>query len=746
MRKLAQINSEGLFMVQRYRRVSMSWRFSYLAVLICLVGFAGTAMAQIGNHTIVYSEDFETGFGAWASTAGEWEVGMPTAGPGEAYAGSGCAATSLGGNYAYAIYSRLQSPWVTLPANPTDGALWLRIWHYFNLSASDGSDLGQVQIYTDADGWVGLGSFYRYSVNWAPWMADISAYAGMDVKIGLLIDDVDGGYSGHSEGPGWYVDEVSIFDGAFPPLGDPESFENRFTMDWDGWYTTRGVWQVGQPSYGCTSAGGWGGNCAGTVLNGKYPYAANSRLVSPLVTLSASPRDGILHLAFQQWCQMHYSDGADYGVVEIWDGIDWITLRTIKYYMSHWSECVLDISAYMGQTVRFGFRIVDVDGGYSGHSEGPGWFIDDVTLVEGRRYMDNPADCENFCPDWTTTSGLWEIGTPTYGPDSTPSGDSCWGTNLVGAYPYRGWDELMTPWIDLPAAPPEALELRFQQYHSLSTSDGTDTGLVRIHIDDGSITTLATVTGGSGGTWAPYPPIDLSAYTGQRVRIGFVISDVDGGYSGHSEGAGWYLDDIEIIGMPQSIPMNPIGLDMTITAGPASLSWWHDTTDIQNVIVYGSPSEDFLPTFGTRLGFLDPSVYSFSDTEHVGWPNLFYRISIVDANGHQSLPVYPMFMSDVPDPSVTDERLMLRGIYPNPFNPLTTVKFSTPRAGKAEVLVYDVSGRMVRLLASEVFAAGDHELQWDGRNNDGGRVSSGIYFCVVKSDNGWDSAKMTLVK
>jgi len=746
MRKLAHINSEGLFMVQRYRRVSMSWRFSYLAVLICLVGFAGTAMAQIGNHTIVYSEDFETGFGAWAPTAGEWEVGMPTTGPGEAYAGSGCAATSLGGNYAYAIYSRLQSPWVTLPANPTDGALWLRIWHYFNLSASDGSDLGQVQIYTEADGWVGLGSFYRYSVNWAPWMADISAYAGMDVKIGLLIDDVDGGGYGSSQGPGWYVDELSIFDGAFPALGNPEGFENRFTMDWDGWYTTRGVWQIGKPTFGCTEAKGWGGNCAGTVLDAAYPYAANSSLVSPLVTLPASPRDGVLHLAFQQWCQLHYSDGIDYGRVEIWDGIDWITLRDISYYEAHWSECVLDISTYAGMTVRFGFRMIDVDGGGYGSAQGPGWFIDDVTLIQGRRYTDNPASCENYCPDWVTSSGVWQIGTPSYGTSTTPSGENCWGTNLDGPYSYRSYDELRTPWMDLPVTPSEPLSLNFQHYFSFSTSDGSDSGTVRIHTDDGTITELGTVTGNSGGSWSPYPLIDLSAFAGQRVSFGFVVSDVDGGGYGHSEGAGWYIDDIEITGMPQSVPADPIGLTMGITAGPASLSWYHNPDGIQNVIVYGSPNEDFLPTYGTRFAIIDPATTSFDDPEHEGWPNLFYRISIVDANGHQSLPVYPMFMSDVPDPSFTDERLMLRGIYPNPFNPLTTVKFSTPRAGKAEVLVYDVSGRMVRLLASEVFAAGDHELQWDGRNNDGGRVSSGIYFCVVKSDNGWDSAKMTLVK
>lgn len=733
-------------MIRRQQWVSIAAGFVFAALLASTIGVSPSIAALTDHHTLIFEEDFDSGFGNWAPSAGIWEVGEPSSGPGSAYAGRSCAATNLAGNYAYASYSRLQSPVISMPAAPADGALWLRIWHYFNLSASDGSDQAQVQVYTDADGWAPIGEFYRYSANWTPWIADLSAYAGMDIRIGFLINDEDGGGYGHHEGPGWYVDEVAIFDGDFPPMRDPESFEDQFYMDWGGWYTSRGIWQIGEPSYGCTSAGGWVGKCAGTILDGSYPYATDSRLTSPIVSLPAAPLDGVLTLAFQQWCQFHYSDGLDLGRVQIFSGGEWITLREFSYYEANWSECTLDISDYAGQEVRFGFLMDDADGGGYGHNEGPGWFIDNVSVVEGRRYMENPVDCENFCPDWTTESGVWQIGTPTNGTTTTPSGTNCWGTYLDKNYAYRAWDELKTPWFDLPSAPEGDLLLRFWHYYSLSTSDGADMGKVRIHQEDGTITDLATITGNSGGTWSPYPDIDLSAYAGQRVRIGFLIDDVDGGGYGHSEGAGWYLDDIQIVGLPESSPQSPFLMSLDITSGPAAVNWYYNPPGIVRVIVYGSANEGALPSYGTRVAVLDPSVTYFEDEEHPGWTNLYYCATVVDANGHQSIPIFPTAVTGIEENPGPLPSIRMNGVSPNPFNPVTTIRFSTPAEGRAEVIVYDMAGRRVRTVASEVFTAGVHELKWDGRDDTGGAVASGMYFCVVNGVHGRASAKMTLLK
>ncbi len=735
-------------MIRLYRQPHSLRHFVCLAFLFCLIVGSGVAMAGAANHTIIYSEDFESGFGDWFPSAGEWEVGSPSYGPSDVYAGVACAATSLTGKYSHRTYSRLQSPWITLPTTPADGKLWLGFWHWFSYSATDGDDYGVVQISLDGSTWESVSvAYYKSSNAWSPYYVDLAPYVGQDIKIGFLMDDADGSSSARGEGAGWYVDDVKVFDGAFPQIGFPESFEDRFGMDWDGWYADRGVWEIGIPSYGCQQSGGWVGNCAATVLDGQYPWKASSRLISPEVTLNATPRDGELYLSFQEWCNFGSTDGSDRGQVQILSGGVWLDIGSqSRYYLNHWSEKVIDISEYAGEVVRFAFRVIDEDGSSSARSEGPGWFIDDVALTEGRLFMNNLADCENFCPGWTTsTMGLWQVGPPSNGPGSAYSGANCWGTYLDANYPIRAYDELRTPWFTLPASPSEALVLKFQHWFSFSLTDGTDTGQVRLSLEDGSTVVLATFTTNSGGTWSPYE-IPLAGYEGQRVRVGFLMDDADGSSSAHGEGAGWFLDDIEVLGMPHSTPADPVALNVSISNGPAELSWFHFLPDIQNVIVYGSPREDFKPSVGTRLAVLNPSTMSYQDVDHLAWPNLYYRVSVVDVYGHESIPVTPAMLSDVPDQAAVAGQVKMKGIFPNPFNPLTTVKFSTPQTGKAEVIVYDVSGRVVRLLATQVFEAGDHELQWDGRDDRGGRVSSGLYFCIVNGSSGRASAKMTLVK
>jgi flagellar hook assembly protein FlgD len=76
--------------------------------------------------------------------------------------------------------------------------------------------------------------------------------------------------------------------------------------------------------------------------------------------------------------------------------------------------------------------------------------------------------------------------------------------------------------------------------------------------------------------------------------------------------------------------------------------------------------------------------------------------------------------------------------YPNPFNPTTTIRFELPIAGNAELLIYDVLGREVKTIVTEVLTAGSHTATWNGTNEKGGEVSSGVYFyrLTVRSSQG----------
>jgi len=86
--------------------------------------------------------------------------------------------------------------------------------------------------------------------------------------------------------------------------------------------------------------------------------------------------------------------------------------------------------------------------------------------------------------------------------------------------------------------------------------------------------------------------------------------------------------------------------------------------------------------------------------------------------------------------------------YPNPFNPSTTISFSlnTEKAEDTEIEIYNISGQKVNTLVNEVFPAGVHSVAWDGRNSNGDRVSSGIYFYKLKTERYEEIKKMILLK
>lgn len=86
--------------------------------------------------------------------------------------------------------------------------------------------------------------------------------------------------------------------------------------------------------------------------------------------------------------------------------------------------------------------------------------------------------------------------------------------------------------------------------------------------------------------------------------------------------------------------------------------------------------------------------------------------------------------------------------YPNPFNPETHIEYDL--AGNSEfatqILIYDLLGHQVRILVNEKQPAGHYRVTWDGTNDLGKKVSSGIYFYKLNSGSFVDIRKMTLLK
>jgi hypothetical protein len=84
--------------------------------------------------------------------------------------------------------------------------------------------------------------------------------------------------------------------------------------------------------------------------------------------------------------------------------------------------------------------------------------------------------------------------------------------------------------------------------------------------------------------------------------------------------------------------------------------------------------------------------------------------------------------------------------YPNPFNPSTTITFALPRQEQVQLTVYNAVGQRVRTLINSQRPAGSQTVVWDGRDNQGREVASGVYFYELMAGTFSKSAKMLLVR
>jgi hypothetical protein len=115
-----------------------------------------------------------------------------------------------------------------------------------------------------------------------------------------------------------------------------------------------------------------------------------------------------------------------------------------------------------------------------------------------------------------------------------------------------------------------------------------------------------------------------------------------------------------------------------------------------------------------------------------------YRVTIVE-NGD---PV-TSFETSVTTPAL---QLTLDQNHPNPFNPRTRIDYRIDRTRPVHLAVYDISGRVVRVLVDRNMHAGVYTETWDGRDTRGREVASGVYFYRLRAGTITLSRKATLLK
>jgi len=120
--------------------------------------------------------------------------------------------------------------------------------------------------------------------------------------------------------------------------------------------------------------------------------------------------------------------------------------------------------------------------------------------------------------------------------------------------------------------------------------------------------------------------------------------------------------------------------------------------------------------------------------------NTFTRYSLADSSD----PVISAIAHE-PEGS-TAESYQLAQNYPNPFNPMTTIEYQLKRPGKVSLTIYNTLGQLVRELVNTAQSSGIYSVQWDGRNDSGILVPSGVYLYRLKSDSYIQTKKMLFVK
>lgn len=126
-------------------------------------------------------------------------------------------------------------------------------------------------------------------------------------------------------------------------------------------------------------------------------------------------------------------------------------------------------------------------------------------------------------------------------------------------------------------------------------------------------------------------------------------------------------------------------------------------------------------------------------------------MSFTDVNAKDIVPIYiPPGNLDVRDDpghaSGIPKTFNLSQNYPNPFNAVTVISFALPKAGHVKLEIYNILGQKVKDLVDEKVSAGYKKVVWDGKNNGGNDVASGVYFYKLRTEGFVEVMKMTLLK
>jgi hypothetical protein len=191
-------------------------------------------------------------------------------------------------------------------------------------------------------------------------------------------------------------------------------------------------------------------------------------------------------------------------------------------------------------------------------------------------------------------------------------------------------------------------------------------------------------------------------------------------------------------------PGVPLGLSVAYNTGSGNTLDWNDSPeeDFQYYRVYRGDDEEFIPGPGTLVH--ETAVSGWIDPEYDGW-DVHYNVTALDHAGNESDPAGAGTVTGGDTPQTPASYALYQNV-PNPFNPMTTIRFDLPRAAHVTVSVYNIKGEHVASVVDGDMTAGRKEVVWTAVNGRGDAVASGIYFYRLVVGDYVQTRKMVLLR
>lgn len=172
---------------------------------------------------------------------------------------------------------------------------------------------------------------------------------------------------------------------------------------------------------------------------------------------------------------------------------------------------------------------------------------------------------------------------------------------------------------------------------------------------------------------------------------------------------------------------------------------------IQAIAIDGGldPRIELFDPLGVRLGSAQDAseaVLIRNSLSGSGYHTILISDDRASETGSYFLVIHRLPTDADNEPDALPAAYELEQNYPNPFNPTTSIDFTLARSSHVDIEVFNIVGERVNRLLSKTMPAGNHTVTWNGRDESGEEVASGIYYYAIRTPDFIDSKKMVLLK